>query len=164
MRIDRPSKTSTPMFSVRVETVIQRPIEEVFAFIADAENDPRWCPSVKEIERVVGEKPGAGARYRMLHAPGGMKFKATVETTVFEPSERIEWLMNDGGHRLHIIYELAAVEGGLATRLKQTSHVETRGWLRIPGRLLKGYIGREMEKEMKAQFEKLKHFLEENAA
>ena len=152
------------MFSVHVETVIKRPIEEVFAFIAEAENDPLWCPSVKEIKRIAGEKPGAEARYRMLHAPGSMKFEAIVETTVFEPFERIEWIMNDSGHRLHIVYELEALEGGLVTRLKQTSHVETRGWLRLPGLVLRGYIGREMEKEMKVQFESLKHLLEESAA
>ena len=151
------------MFSVPVEIVIQRPIEEVFTFIANAENDPRWCPSVKEIERIAGNEPGLGARYRMLHAPGGMKFKATVETTVYEPFERIEWLMTDSGHKLHIVYDLEPVQGE-ATLLRQTSHVETRGWLRLPGLVMKSYIAKEMEKEMMGQFERLKHLLEEDAA
>ena len=31
--------------------VIHRPITEVFAFFADAENDPQWRSEVKEIKR-----------------------------------------------------------------------------------------------------------------
>lgn len=27
---------------------IDRPIDEVFAFIADPDNDPQWCSSVSE--------------------------------------------------------------------------------------------------------------------
>lgn len=151
------------MFSVSVETDIGRPVEEIFAFIAEAENDPRWCPSVKEIERIAGERPGRGARYRMRHTPGGMTFEATVETTVYEPHERIEWLVTDSGHELHIVYELEPVDGNAATRLRQTSHVQTRGWLRIPGFFLKGYIKKDMKKEMNKQFQNLKQLLEKEA-
>lgn len=144
--------------------MIERPVEEVFAFIADAENDPRWCPSVKEIERVAGEKPGQDAKYRMIHTPGGMKFNATLRTTAYEPHERIEWLMTDKGHELHIIYELEPTEDKTATRLSQTSQVQTGGWLRLPGMLFKGFIRKDIEKEMNKQFQNLKQVLEKQTA
>lgn len=41
--------------------VINRPIAELFAFFADAENDPRWRSGVREIKR-HGEL-GVGTRY-----------------------------------------------------------------------------------------------------
>lgn len=148
------------MFSVTATTTIDLPVKEVFAFIADAENDPRWCPSVKEIERVAGEEPGQGARYRMLHTPGGMKFQATLETKVYQPDERIEWLMTDKGHELHIIYELEPVDNNTGTRLTQTSNVQTRGFLRLPGVLFKRFIQKDIEKEMNKQFQNLKQLLE----
>lgn len=150
------------MFTVSVETTVHRPVEEVFAFLADAENDSRWCPSVKEIERIEGEDPGPGAKYRMVHEPGGMRFEATVETTHFEPHERIEWRTTDSGHELHIVYELEPVDGSAKTRLRQTSQVQTRGWLRLPGWLFEGYIKRDMKKEMTKQFQNLKDLLEQD--
>ncbi len=148
------------MFSVSVDTVINRPVEDVFAFIADAENDPQWCPSVKEIKRIAGDKPGPGARYRMRHEPGGMKFDAIVETTHYQPPEKIEWSMTDSGHELRIVYELESADGSTVTRLRQTSHVQTRGWLRIPGFVMQRFIQKDMQKEMNKQFQNLKRVLE----
>jgi hypothetical protein len=50
---------------------IERPIEEVFAFLADGENDPKFSPRVLEIAK----REGSGTRvtlYNVLegHGPG----------------------------------------------------------------------------------------------
>jgi len=37
--------------SVELSIEIARPPEEVFAFLADARNDPRWCASVLACEQ-----------------------------------------------------------------------------------------------------------------
>ena len=42
------------------EITIDRPIEEVFAFLGDAENDTKWRSGVLDIKRVAGA--GLGAR------------------------------------------------------------------------------------------------------
>ncbi|HSC74125.1 MAG TPA: SRPBCC family protein [Gaiellaceae bacterium] len=39
--------------------VINRPRPEVFAFVADHENDPRWRSGVVDIKRASGEGQGA---------------------------------------------------------------------------------------------------------
>jgi uncharacterized protein YndB with AHSA1/START domain len=42
----------------RVEIVrsveIDRPTADVFAFVADPRNDPRWCPKVRSVEQAAG--------------------------------------------------------------------------------------------------------------
>jgi carbon monoxide dehydrogenase subunit G len=50
------------MFRVSADIVIDRPPSVVFDFIADNENDPKWCIPVVETVRVSGEAPGVGAR------------------------------------------------------------------------------------------------------
>jgi hypothetical protein len=40
--------------------VIDRPIDEVFAFLADGENDKRFSPRVLEIEKATDGPPGVG--------------------------------------------------------------------------------------------------------
>jgi uncharacterized protein YndB with AHSA1/START domain len=44
-------------------TVIDRPIEQVFAFLADGENDPKFSPRVLEIAKTTDGPPGVGAVY-----------------------------------------------------------------------------------------------------
>jgi hypothetical protein len=38
-------------------TVIDRPIEEVFAFLADGENDPKFSERVQEIKKTTTVRP-----------------------------------------------------------------------------------------------------------
>src|SRR6516225_140111 len=60
---------------------IFRPIDEVFALVADARNDPKWCPKVISAVQLVGNGPGRGARYEVVHRPLPMRppSKMTVE-------------------------------------------------------------------------------------
>lgn len=50
------------MPSARHQVAINRPASEVFAFVAEGENAPRWRSGVQHIQRVSGR--GAGAVYR----------------------------------------------------------------------------------------------------
>lgn len=145
-------------FTVHESVTINRPIEAVFDFIADGENDARWCPSVKEIERISGNGTGEGARYRMHHTPGGREYDATVEVVTCERPHLFKWVMTDSGHTLHGTYELEEVDG--RTHLNQTSQLTFEGWLRIPGLFMKRFIAKEVKKELGKQFANLKQLLE----
>ena len=145
-------------FTVCESTTINRPIEEVFAFISDSLKDVQWCPAVKKMEQIAGSGPGVGARYRMFHTPGGMKFDASVEVVAYEPPRLLKWVMTDSGHTLHGTYELEPVNG--ATRLTQTSQITFERWLRIPGLFLKRSIAKEVQHELRKQFANLKQILE----
>ena len=74
---------------------IGRPLEEVFRFVADARNDPRWCRKVQSVE---GGEPGMGARYAVVHKPVPGKPAREMEMTCVgcDAPGRIEWLQEDG--------------------------------------------------------------------
>ncbi|HSM55605.1 MAG TPA: SRPBCC family protein [Candidatus Sulfomarinibacteraceae bacterium] len=146
-------------FTVEEEVFIESPAREVFAYIADAENDSEWCPAVLKIRQIEGDGPGQGAVYEMLHAPGGMKFEATTRIVAFEPNSLIRWVMTDSGHELHGTYRLEVVDDG--TLLRQRSEFAFKGWMRIPGLLMKRFIVRDVHKELRKQFSNLKQLLEE---
>jgi hypothetical protein len=55
--------------------VIDRPIEEVFAFLADGENDPKFSPRVLEIAKTTDGPPGVGTVYASTVKDAGMKTK-----------------------------------------------------------------------------------------
>jgi uncharacterized protein YndB with AHSA1/START domain len=68
--------------------VIARPLGEVYAFFADAENDLRWRPEVKVMRR---EGPlVVGARYtQRVAGPGGREIPADIEVTALDPDTRV---------------------------------------------------------------------------
>ncbi|HEY7619240.1 MAG TPA: SRPBCC family protein [Solirubrobacteraceae bacterium] len=71
--------------------VIDRPIEEVFAFLADGENDAKFSKRVLEIRQTTEGPPGVGTVYASTVKDGGVKFKRQFELTEVEPSTRIRW-------------------------------------------------------------------------
>ena len=106
---------------------IARSPEDVWAFIADARNDPQWCPKVDLVEQVAGGEPGPDAKYRVLHRPRPRKppVELWMEVVEFDPPRRLRWREEDTDGVFDVIYELEPVETG--TRLIQVDEIEWKG-------------------------------------
>jgi carbon monoxide dehydrogenase subunit G len=70
---------------------IDRPIQEVFAFLADGENDPKFSPRVTEIAKTTDGPPGVGTIYLSTVKDAGMKTSREFKLTEFHPPTRIRW-------------------------------------------------------------------------
>jgi uncharacterized protein YndB with AHSA1/START domain len=75
----------------KATVVIDRPIDEVFAFLADGENDPKFSPRVLEIAKTTDGPAGVGTVYASTVKDAGMKTKREFRLTEFEPPTRIRW-------------------------------------------------------------------------
>src|SRR3954471_19299128 len=75
----------------RATTVIDRPIEDVFRFLADGENDPKFSPRVLEIRKTTDGPPGAGTVYKSTVKDAGMKTQREFELTEVEAPTKIRW-------------------------------------------------------------------------
>lgn len=140
------------MPEARNEIVIERPVEEVWGFLADAENDTRWRDGVLDIEHVSGS--GVGARYRQgVKGPGGRRVNADIEITDFEPNKLIGFRATSGPVQPRGRYELAAADGG--TRVTFALEAAVHGLKR----LLAPMVQKTMTSEV-AALENLKRVLE----
>lgn len=72
-------------------TVVDRPIEEVFAFLAAGTNDPQFSPRVQEIRKTTDGPVGAGTRFESTVKDAGMTTKREFEYTEFSAPTRIRW-------------------------------------------------------------------------
>ena len=72
-------------------TVIDRPIEEVFAFLADGENDKKFSARVLEIQKTTDGPPGKGTVYKSKVKDAGMTTDREFELTEFEAPTKIRW-------------------------------------------------------------------------
>lgn len=108
--------------------MIHRPIAQVFAFFADAENDPLWRPGVKEIER-HGEL-GVGTRYRQLvKGPAGRAITADIEVTAYEPDRHVAFHGTAGPVRPNGDYTFR--EEGNATEVSFTLDAQLSGFKKL---------------------------------
>ena len=71
--------------------VVDRPIDEVFDFLADGTNDPKFSPRVKEIHKTTEGPIGAGTVFQSKVKDAGLTTDRTFELTEFEAPTRIRW-------------------------------------------------------------------------
>ena len=72
-------------------TVVARPIEEVFAFLADGENDPKFSPRVQRMEKTTDGPTAAGTVYRSTVKDAGLTTQREFKITEFVPDAKIRW-------------------------------------------------------------------------
>lgn len=128
-------------------TVIDRPIDQVFAFLADGTNDPKFSPRVQEIKRTPDGPPGVGTVFESTVRDAGMKSSRRFELTVFEPPTKIRWTersqnavtVPEGG------YDLEAVSDA-QTKVTIHNALEGHGF----GKLLVGFAAKAAVKDAPA--------------
>ena len=122
------------MAKARHSVSVDRPIHEVFDFLAEGTNTPIWRPIVTLVARISGTGVGAGTRYvQRVSDGGGRTVEETYEITRFEPPHLLEFTVERGAIRTAGRYTLARIDPG-------TTHVEFTLWQLSPG-LLSG-LGR----------------------
>jgi uncharacterized protein YndB with AHSA1/START domain len=111
------------MPSASSEIVITRPPEEVFAFLADPENDLQWRSGVLDLKRISGS--GIGARYAQgVKGPGGRRIPADIEITELRRDELIAFETLTGPVRPRGRYVLTAVDDGTSVRFELRADVK----------------------------------------
>ena len=113
-------------------TTIDRPIDQVFAFLADGTNDPKFSPRVQKIEKQTDGPPGVGTVYSSTVKDAGMKTSREFKLTEFEQPTKIRWAelsknaitVPDGGYDLE-----PAGEG--ATRMTILNTFEGHGFGKV---------------------------------
>ncbi len=141
------------MPSATREILIDRARDDVFAFLADPENDPQWRSGVLDLTHVSGR--GVGARYAQgVKGPGGRRIPADIEITEFDPGQSIAFQTLTGPVRPRGRYLLSAAEGGTLVRFHLDADV--RGFKR----LMSSMVQRTMDNEV-GQLDRLKRVLEQ---
>jgi uncharacterized protein YndB with AHSA1/START domain len=79
------------MDSFEASVVIDRPIEQVFDFLVDGENDKKFSSRVQEIKKVSDGPIGAGTVYASTVKDAGIKTQREFELDVVERPTRIRW-------------------------------------------------------------------------
>jgi polyketide cyclase/dehydrase/lipid transport protein len=136
--------------------MIDRPIESVFAFLADGENDKLFSERIIEIAKTTEGEPGVGTTYHSVARDMGLKAKHDFEITEFDPPTRIRWkeiskgpvVVREGG------YDLKSVDG--ATELGFFGVIEGRGL----GKLLEGPVARYIRRFLPDFSKKIKDVVE----
>jgi uncharacterized protein YndB with AHSA1/START domain len=75
--------------TVEGEIVIDRPPDEVFDFVADQRNEPRYNPRMRHVEQLSEGPIGLGTRFRARTTSRGRAVDTIIEITAYDPPRRL---------------------------------------------------------------------------
>ena len=142
------------MIDFIVETEIDRPVDEVFAYVADPSRLATWQTNTVSAVTEDGGPMAAGARLREIHRmPGGRKLESVVEVAEFEPNRTLGLRVVEGtpihGH-------ISLEEAGGATLMRFRVYGQLEGAMR----LLQPLVRRQLQRQFRADCNRLKSLLE----
>lgn len=134
--------------------VVNRPPEDVFAYLTDVRNLPEWQRSV-EAAHQEGEGPVvAGTRFAETRRFLGRRLQSTLEVTAHEPGRRLDLKVVEGPVPFEVRHTLQSADGG--TRIDVVVEGETGGFFKVADFL----VARQGKKQLQEDFGALKRILE----
>jgi Polyketide cyclase / dehydrase and lipid transport len=136
------------------EIIVDRPIEDVFDFVADERNEPRYNLALLSSDKITDGPIGVGTRFRATHKGRRQPVEMMVDVTRYDRPRRMaskttmSWSEVQG--------ELSFEPVGSSTKMRWDWDVRARGMANLLRPLI-GVIGRRSER---ACWEGLKRYLE----
>jgi hypothetical protein len=121
------------MTVVSVESIVDRPPEVVFDFVArhQFENHPRWDPDLVEMSQTSLGPMGIGTAARVVRRQGRRRVEGTATVRAYEPDRVAAWDVRFGPFRLDQRAELIPERDGAATRLRLSIDTTAHGPVRV---------------------------------
>src|SRR5258706_2136593 len=130
------------MFQVKVSIVINRPLEEVFAFLSNLENNLKWRSGMIKAEKISDGPIGVGTTYRLINSLFGQQVEGEAVVTEYELNRKYA-TMNKSGLPIKTQRMFEPVEGG--TRVTFSVETELDGFFKLVKALMASIGKRRLE-------------------
>jgi hypothetical protein len=145
------------VFTIEDEIVIERPIEEVFDFVADETNEPLYNADMRLSEKITDGSIGTGTRFRTEIISRGKPVDMLVEFTAYDRPRRLTSVATLSSMEIRGSLTFQTVPGG--TLMRWSWKVVPRGFVKLIAPIA-ARIGRRQER---AIWTGLKRLLENRA-
>lgn len=142
------------MTRVEVTVTIERPPDEVFAFISDFEKNSLWQAGVQKAWFTSNGPFGVGSTYTQLSRFLGRNIEFHFEVSRFEPNKVVEFKTTSGTFPVHIIRAVEPAPEG--TRVHAVIEGEASGIFRLAAPIL----DRVTQRQIESDYARLKTVLE----
>ena len=144
------------MIDLETSIEIARPVQEVFAFVADQTNAPQWQTDLHEVRRLTDGPIGVGSEHEFVRSFAGRRFASRNRFVAFEPGLYVKfeipsgWISGTASYRTE-----ASPSAGTVLTSRMEFHV------RRPMSLLEPLLSRLLAKDSRRDEQRLKSLLEQ---
>jgi uncharacterized membrane protein len=139
----------------RNTVAIDRPLDEVFSYVTDFENVPKWNYAVQETRMISNGDQPKGRKYLQKREFLGREIEDTYEVVEFHPNKKVSIKSTSGPFPFEFRYTF--VGGSEKTEITNDIHLETNGIFKFVDKRLQPRV----KEAVAGNLKKLKQVLEE---
>ena len=142
------------MIRVEADVTINRSSDEVFAFLSNFENNPKWQAGM-QAARFTSEGPlGIGSTYAQVAKFLGRRIESTFEVIDYEPGRMVKATSSSGS--FPITFTRIAEADGDGTQVRAIIEGDASGFFKLATPILRRLVQRSVD----ADYANLKRILE----
>lgn len=142
------------MATIKASVIVNRPVDEVFAYVTDVKTWPRWESGLLQAEQTSEGPINVGTTFRGTSQALGQRMEWTSEVTDYTPSKSWGQKIVSKGWSTEESLTFEPFEG--STKFTLTSELEMGGFFK----LVAPFVARKMQKQIERNLAKLKDILE----
>lgn len=131
------------MIQIEKSIVINRPVEEVFAYVSDLTHSAEWQSGLVEIRKVTEGILGVGTRYTFVRLFLGRKMEANNEIVEFTPNAKIAFRTISGPIPLDASYSFE--RNSSDTKLTSKIDMHPGNFISLAEPLISASLSRDVE-------------------
>jgi uncharacterized membrane protein len=142
------------MFTVETTIFIDRPQQEVFDFMSNPANAPKWQSNFVSSEWTSEGPTGVGSTQRSVSRFLGREIESTGEITIWDPPNQTGFKVLEGPVQFEATTRYESKGDG--TQITMSGTGETGGFFK----LAEGLVGKQLKKQLETNSSALKLLLE----
>ena len=131
------------MTTFRTSILINRPLEEVFAFLSNAENDPKWRSGAVEVKKTSKGPVGVDSTWSSVGHLLGQRIENEMECTEYESNWKYTVKSQSGSFPIESRATFEHIAG--STGINLTAEAELGGLFSVAEPLLTNLVKRQFQ-------------------
>jgi carbon monoxide dehydrogenase subunit G len=143
------------MINLDLGILIDKPVMDVFAFVANPNNMSKWNTAVVSLEQVTPGDVGVGTKFKSTGEMMGRRIEGEMQVTAYEPDTKCGFQVDAGPMQVTMTMTFKTV--GTGTKVSLNAQGNPAGFFKLAEGVMAGRVKSMMEENLarlKTQLEK----------
>ncbi len=131
------------MINLDFGVLIDRPVKDVFAFVANPNNMAKWNSAVVSLEQVSPGVVGVGTKFKSVGEMMGRRIEGEMQITAYEPDTKCGFQVNAGPMKVDLTMTFKTV--GTGTKVSLNAQGNPGGLFKLAEGVMAGQVKSMME-------------------
>lgn len=131
------------MINLDLGVLIDRPVKDVFAFVANPNNMSKWNSAVVSLEQVTPGVVGVGTKFKTVGEMMGRRIEGEMQVTAYEPDTKCGFQVQAGPMQVNLTMTFKTV--GTGTKVSLNAQGNPGGLFKLAEGVMTGQVKSMME-------------------